>query len=236
MTTTLNDEAPLPSIDSIPLSREEWKSRCRRLAAISIIVPVSMQIFHKSGTYTDIFQYHPICMLQAFVMVMPDVVSGIKRLRQARRRSPCRASGVALPRDDHLPRSEIITRHQLASFVMEFAAAVGFAAVEYSKIRNNYQHLKSLHGIVGALCGVTIVCQMVLGSTLRYALAPADPRRLIVRTAHKCASVMISVTAMMAMVGGFLDTEYAEKVIPSSLMRTLIALASVVTTFVGFFI
>ncbi|KAG5472422.1 hypothetical protein LSCM1_03821 [Leishmania martiniquensis] len=234
MTTTGKDAAALPTTDDNPLSREEVISRCRQLAAISIIVLVSMQIFHKSGTYTDVFQYHPIFMLQAFVMVMPDVVSSIKRLRKAHHRSACKTDGVAQPLEGQLPRSEIIMRHQLTSFVMEVAAAGGFAAVEYTKITNNYPHLKSPHGIVGALCGVAIVCQMVLGSTLRYLLTPADPRRPIVRTAHKYTGAFIAITAMMAMAGGFLSTEYAEKVVPSSMMRTVIAFASVATSVAGF--
>ncbi|CAG9578438.1 ferric reductase transmembrane protein-like protein [Leishmania major strain Friedlin] len=225
MTTTIKDDASLPSIDDIPAPSVWLKSLCRRLAAVGIIVPVSLQLFRKSGTYTDIFQYHPICMMLAFVMVLPDVVRDIKQLRQAHRRSPLK---------DRLPRHEIIMRHQLASFVMELAAAGGFAAVEYTKLKNHYPHLESLHGIVGTLCGLTIVCQMVLGSILRYVLAPANPKRLIVRTVHKCVSVTIAVTAMMAMAGGFLATEYAERMIPASLIRTAIVLTSVATTVAGF--
>ncbi|CBZ28882.1 ferric reductase transmembrane protein-like protein [Leishmania mexicana MHOM/GT/2001/U1103] len=223
--TTIKGEASLPGIQDIPAPRVELKSLCRRLAAIGIIVPVSLQLFRKSGTCTDIFQYHPICMMLAFVMVMPDVVRDMKQLRQAHRRPPL---------ENRLSRHEIIMRHQLASFVMELAAAGGFSAVEYTKLKKGYPHLKSLHGIMGTLCGLTIVCQMVLGSILRYVLAPANPKRPIVRTVHKCVSVTIAVTAMMAMVGGFLTTEYAERMIPPSLIRTAIVLASVATTGAGF--
>ncbi|CAJ1030583.1 Eukaryotic cytochrome b561, putative [Leishmania lindenbergi] len=235
MTTTINEAKQL-DIHGISPSRGDLKSLCRRLAAIGIIAPVSIQLFHKSGSYTDVFQYHPICMMMAFVMVMPDVVSSIRRLRLARQRSPCKSNGIAKPLDEHLSRSEIIIRHQLATFVMELAAAGGFAAVEYIKITHNSQHLKSLHGSVGALCGVTIVCQMVLGCILRYVLSPVDPKRLMVRRAHKYVSATIAVLAMMAMCGGFLATEYAEKMIPSSMIRTVIVLASAATTVAGFFI
>ncbi|CAC9514205.1 ferric reductase transmembrane protein-like protein [Leishmania infantum JPCM5] len=213
-----------PALTTSP-PRVGLKSRCRRLAAIGIIVPVPLQLFRKSGTYTGIFEYHPICMMLAFVMVMPDAVRDSKQLRQGHRRSPL---------EDRPPRHEIIMRHQLASFLMELAAAGGFAAVEYTKLKKHYPHLQSLHSIVGTFCGLTIVCQIVLGSILRYLLAPANPKRPIVRTVHCCVSATIAVTAMMAMAGGFLATEYAERMIPPSLIRTAIVLAAVATTVAGF--
>ncbi|GET90806.1 ferric reductase transmembrane protein-like protein [Leishmania tarentolae] len=227
MPNIIHDEENLHGVEENPARRMRVKCLCRRLAAIAIIVTVSLQLFQKSGTYTDIFQYHPICMMLAFVMVMPDVVRDVRQLRQARRRSPF---------EDKLPRNKIIMRHQLASLVMELAAAGGFAAVEYTKVKKHYPHLKSLHGIVGVVCGVATVCQVTLGSILRYVLTPADPKRPMVQTAHKCISITITVTAMTAMVGGFLATEYAARAIPSSLIRTAVALASVVTTVGGCFL
>ncbi|KAK7201087.1 ferric reductase transmembrane protein-like protein [Novymonas esmeraldas] len=230
------DDVKLPEVQDMTPSKSELMSRFRSLAAGGIVVPVAMRLFSQTGTYTDVFQYHPICMMCAFVMVMPDVVIGIKRLRQPRRRLVRQPGETSTPLEASLPRDEIIMRHQLASFLMELAAAGGFAAVEYVKITNNYAHLASPHGIVGALCGAAILCQMALGAALRYALAPAHPKRRHVRTAHKYVSVAIAVTGMMAMLGGLLATEYAEKMIPSSVLRTSVAAAAVGTTVVGFFI
>ncbi|KAG5498699.1 hypothetical protein JKF63_02987 [Porcisia hertigi] len=221
-------------VEGIPLSSGELRSRCRSLAAAGMITLVAVQLFHKSGTYADVFQYHPICMMLAFVMVMPDVVSGIKRLRRVSQRVPSKTGHTVQPLNHHLPRDEIIMRHQLATFAMELAAAGGFAAVEYTKITHSYQHLKSPHGIVGALCGVAIVCQIVLGSILRYVLSSGDPKRPMVRTAHKYVSATIAVTGMMALAGGVLATEYAEKMFPSLIVRVAITVASVLITCAGF--
>lgn len=223
-----------PVLLDVPLSKAEVVRRVRSLAALGIVVPLSAHLFQKSGSYADIFQYHPICMMLAFVMVMPDVVSGVKRLRQPREKAPRKGdSGKPEPLDAHLPRDEIIMRHQLASFVMEIAAAAGFGAVEYTKITKNYGHLKSPHAIVGALCGASILCQMMLGSTLRYVLPRASPRRGAVRAAHKYVSITISITGLMALAGGFLATEYAHKAIPSPSLRAGIVVASVATTVAG---
>lgn len=224
----------IPDFKDVPLTRAEVLARCRSLAATALIFIVTVRLFHKNNGYANTFQFHPICMMVAFVMVLPDVVTSFNRLKRKEKTStPAVDTATQRAFDSDLPRGEIILRHQLAAFAMEVAAAAGFAAVEYVKITNRRPHLTSPHGIVGAVCGAAILCQMVLGSLLRYVFEPRQRVYKRVALAHRLTSLTIVVTGLLGVVGGFLSTPYAELMFPSSAVRTTIALASVGITMSG---
>lgn len=221
------DRMHFQEFEDVPLTRTEVLTRCRSLAATALIFAVTIRSFHMNSGYADAFQYHPIFMMIAFVMVLPDVVTSFKRLQ--RKEEKKRQSGPESTQslDDCLPRAEVILRHQLAAFAMEAAAAAGFAAVEYVKISNQRPHLISPHGVVGALCGAAILCQMVLGTLLRYVFQPHQRIYQRVLVAHRLTSLTIVMTGMLGIVGGFLSTTYAALIFPSSAVRAAIAFASV---------
>ncbi|KAL7708324.1 ferric reductase transmembrane protein-like protein [Lotmaria passim] len=227
----------VPDINDVALTRSEIIARCRSLAAVILIFVVVMRFMYKSGGYADAMQYHPICMMVAFVLVFPDVVTNFKRLKgkgkassaadATKRRSPSSYSSG-------LPHGEIVLRHQLSAFALEVAAAGGFAAIEYVKFTKGYNHFKSPHSVVGAICGVAILCQMAIGTLLRYVLNRGQPiyKRMVI--AHKLTSLSVVMTGLMCLTGGLLSTPYAEMMLPSSTLRTIVAAASVGIVIVGF--
>ncbi|KPA83244.1 ferric reductase transmembrane protein-like protein [Leptomonas pyrrhocoris] len=222
-------------INDVPLTRKEVVARCRSLAATALVSLATVRLFCKNGGFANALQFHPIGMMIAFVMVLPDVATSFKRLQVKAKASTPVTKDVAerQPLDAGLPRGEVILRHQLAAFAMELAAAGGFAAIEYVKITNGYPHLMSPHGVVGAMCGFAILCQMVLGTLLRYVLTRGQPFYKTVVAAHKLTCLTIVVTSLMALVGGLLSTSYAELMVPSSTVRATIALASICIAVAG---
>lgn len=217
-------------IRDVPLSYPEVVNRIRRLASFLLLGFVSMHVIKNSGGFkADVFQYHPICMMVAFVIALPDVVSGVRQLKKKPRRKTGAASTAPLP------RSEVILRHQLCAFIMEVFAAGGFAAVEYTKVTKNYPHLMTPHSIIGAVCGGAIATQMVLGSVLRYVLAAKHPTRPIVVKAHGLMSLTIALTGLICIAGGLLSTTYAESIIPSAALRKFTSVMAVVAVVVSFF-
>jgi hypothetical protein len=220
----------IPDFNDVPLTTREVMARCRSTAATLFVLLMTLRLYYLNDGYVDAFQYHPICMTIAFVMVLPDVAATFKRMREKGKLSSPVTSDVTKERPliaAEVLRGELVLRHQLTAFAMEVVAAGGFAAVEYVKITNRQAHLTSPHAVVGALCGVAILCQMVLGTLLRYVFNRGQPVYRTVLRAHKLMSLTIVVTGLMNLVGGFLATPYAQFMIPSSFVRAIVACVAV---------
>ncbi|KPI90164.1 ferric reductase transmembrane protein-like protein [Leptomonas seymouri] len=129
----------IPDIHGVLLTKKEVIARCRSRIATTLIFLVTVRLFYYSCSYANAMQFHPMCMLIAFVLVLPDVVSSFKRLQIKGNASlpGTKNATQRQPLDSGIPRGEVVLRHQLAAFALGVAAAGGGRLCGYRVCEDN---------------------------------------------------------------------------------------------------
>lgn len=204
---------PKPKVPEPALSKNDIFQGIRRFLSFLLVAALVISVFtHSGGVTAGLFQYHPIMVSCAFIGLLPEVMITVGQMKKGR---------VGLPRDD------IVTRHQISTVLFNMCAIAGIGSVEYTKISKGYPHFTSAHGLVGTICGCSIVLQMVLGNLLVYVIPRrSSATRGVVKTLHGLMSMTICVTGLMCLMGGLVATDAAKQFIPLGPLRGVLAVSA----------
>lgn len=183
-------KSPPPPSNNSPQTR---KATLARRFVTGLLLPL-MLYYYFSGALNSLFQYHPMAMSVAFVVVMPEVIHAAHCVRRSRSMAD---------------RAARITTHMYLSLGVKTLALVGFIVIYTNKGNRGKPHLTTWHGRLGASTVVALAAQVVLGLAVHWRLVSNVS---FARKAHKWLGVTVALAGSTTFLLGMLSNWAAANV------------------------
>lgn len=130
-------------------------TRVRRIIAAVVVFVMAYQFVEPS--WRNVFQYHPLMMTVAFIGFLPEIVHLSNNFRRCRSMTD---------------RQQTVDQHLQFAVAMKIVSLLGFAAIEVSKIQRHKRHFTTWHGLIGLMCVIALVLQVIIGIVYHYRIFP----------------------------------------------------------------
>ena len=188
---------------------------CRRGAVV--IVLVLLLIWYHGESLTDLFGYHPMMMLLAFLGVAPEVALSTHHMRRSR--------SMAV-------RTTATLRHIFLALAMKSFALVGFCVIFVNKSMRKKHHFTSWHGLIGLITVLAVVVQVTIG--LVYYLKLMNAQLALLRRLHRFMFFVVALLGSVSMSIGIGGTSYGMWQIHNPIVRWAVAVTPMAALAVAF--
>nr|CCC91041.1 putative ferric reductase transmembrane protein [Trypanosoma congolense IL3000] len=190
---------------------------------VSLLVAVSFVAYFfavNPSLWNNIFVYHPIFMAIAFMVALPELLCTVGDLHTRR-----------------VPFRDALEAHRHRAMVFKMLNVVGIVIIEWCKYSRSKVHFKSWHGILGVVCEVSQVLEILVGFFMQCRSAGrccCTSISRICRSLHRFLALVVVLSGLASMFLGMF-THFAVATYGALGVRLFFAITPIVLTVWGFF-